>query len=134
MVLGKCVILHYMKNTPTESTVNVQILTNTYAKAVEAVLQKAYDFMEKEKRPIVSVEVGRKYFKLVTAHPRYRDHLWVADTGQRSVHSFVDRVTGDVLKAASWVAPAKGARYNVVTGMDGLLASVDPYGSYLYLK
>lgn len=117
-----------MKNTPTESTVNVQILTNTYAKAVEAVIQKAYDFMEEGKRPTVSVEVGRKYFKLVTKHPDHRNH------SQRSVHSFVDRVTGDVLKAAGWAAPAKGARYNLVTGMDGLLASVDPYGSYLYKR
>jgi hypothetical protein len=44
----------------------------------------------------------------------------------------VDRVTGDVLKAAGWAAPAKGARFNLVTGMNELLAVVDPYGSYLY--
>jgi hypothetical protein len=44
----------------------------------------------------------------------------------------VDRVTGDVLKAAGWSAPAKGVRFNLVTGMNELLAVVDPYGSYLY--
>jgi hypothetical protein len=77
--------------------------------------------MEEDKRPTIELETGRKYFKLVAVHP-----------GQRSVHSFVDRVTGDVLKAASWRGPAKGARYNLVTGLDGLLASIDPYGGYLY--
>jgi len=112
-----------MKNTPMENAMNVQTLTNTYAKAVEAAIQEAYNFMEEGKRPTVSVEVGRKYFKLVTQH-----------THQRSVHSFVDRVTGDVLKAAGWAAPAKGARYNLVTGLDGLLVAIDPYGSYLYKR
>ena len=102
---------------------DIQTLTEQYAKAVEAAIQNAYDFMEEGKRPTVSVENGRKYFKLVTQHP-----------GQRSVHSFVDRVTGDVLKAAGWAAPAKGARFNLVTGMDGLLMSIDPYGSYLYKR
>ena len=102
---------------------NTQPLVNTYAKAVEAKLQEAYSFMEEGKRPTIELETGRKYFKLVAVHP-----------GQRSVHSFVDRVTGDVLKAASWRGPAKGARYNLVTGLDGLLASIDPYGGYLYKR
>ena len=101
---------------------NTQVLTNTYAQVVQDKLQAAYDFMDEDKRPVVEVEVGRKYFKLVT----------VNSERSRSVHSFVDRVTGDVLKAAGWSAPAKGVRFNLVTGMNELLAVVDPYGSYLY--
>lgn len=31
----------------------------------------------------------------------------------RSVHCFIDIATGDVLKAASWKAPAKGARGSI---------------------
>ena len=104
-----------------KNTQNVQVLTQAYATRVEQVIQEAYRFMAEGTRPTVSVEAGRKYFKLV------------ADYGnQRSVHSFVDRVTGDVLKAASWNAPAKGARYNLVTGMDVLLGAVTPHGAYLY--
>jgi hypothetical protein len=103
---------------------NVEALTQQYAKSVEAKVQAVYDFMDEDKRPTVEVEVGRKYFKLVTVHSER----------SRSVHSFVDRVTGDVLKAAGWAAPAKGARFNLATGMNELLAAVDPYGSYLYMR
>lgn len=107
---------------------NTQALTNTYAKAVQDKLQEVYHFMGEDNRPVVEVEVGRKYFKLVTATPTNTQGVEY----QRSVHSFVDRVTGDVLKAAGWSSPAKGARFNLVTGMNELLTAVDPYGSYLY--
>ena len=102
---------------------NVQVLTNTYAQAVQAKLQEAYNFMDADKRPITEVEVGRKYFKIVKNFGH-----------QRSVHSFVDRVTGDVYKPAGWAAPAKGARFNLLTGMSALLLAVDPYGGYLYKR
>ena len=100
---------------------NVQVLTDVYAKAVQDKLQEAYHFMDADKRPTTAVEVGRKYFKVIAVHP-----------GQRSVHSFVDRITGDVFKPAGWAAPAKGARFNLLTGMSTLLLAVDPYGGYLY--
>jgi hypothetical protein len=103
--------------------INTQPLVNTYAKAVQDKLHEAYAWQDAHLRPMVEVEVGRKYFKLVAVHPE-----------GRSVHSFVDRVTGDVLKAATWAAPAKGARFNVVTGLDALLAVVEPYGGYLYKR
>lgn len=38
----------------------------------------------------------------------------------RSVHCFVDTTTGDVLKAASWHAPAKHARGNIFDESNGL--------------
>ena len=37
-----------------------------------------------------------------------------------SVHCFVDRQNGDVLKAASWNAPAKHARGNIFDEKNGL--------------
>lgn len=37
-----------------------------------------------------------------------------------SVHSFVDKTTGDVFKAAGWKGPAKGARGNVHDEHNGL--------------
>ena len=55
------------------------------------------------------IESGRKYHK-----------IWM-ETGDnsRSIHAFVDKVTGDVYKAASIKAPAKGVRFNLMN--DALL-------------
>lgn len=47
---------------------------------------------------------------------------------------FVDALTGDILKAAGWKAPAKGARYNIATeeGMAEMLRNFDTAGRFLY--
>ncbi|UPT95459.1 hypothetical protein J4G48_0040610 [Bradyrhizobium barranii subsp. apii] len=45
----------------------------------------------------------------------------------RSAFAFVDKATGDVLKAASWSKPAKHARGNVFDTHNGL-AKIGPYG------
>jgi hypothetical protein len=55
---------------------------------------------------------GFKYTRIVREGP-----------GERSAYCFIDIKTGDVLKAASWMAPAKGARANIWSsdfGMSGL--------------
>jgi hypothetical protein len=52
---------------------------------------------------------GRKYTKIIM------------DTGnQTSVWAFIDRSNGDVLKPASWKAPAKHPRGNVYDEHDGM--------------
>ena len=71
--------------------------------------------------PQYEVEPGRKYNKVVKV-----------DT-QRMVHSFVDN-EGNVYKAASWRAPAKGVRFNLNTDLDVLREIADPFGGYLYLR
>ncbi|GAA0005257.1 DUF7717 family protein [Bradyrhizobium elkanii] len=43
------------------------------------------------------------------------------------VHCFVDKATGDVLKAETWARPAKHARGNVFDEHNGL-AKMGPYG------
>lgn len=57
---------------------------------------------------------GRRYVKV----------LQIMGGNQRSVHSFVDMkegaTYGNVLKAAGWNAPAKGARGNIFDKNDGL--------------
>jgi hypothetical protein len=63
------------------------------------------------------VEYGRKYAR-----------VFVERTGgSRSVYCFVDRTTGDVLKAASWKAPAKHARGNIFAADP--LKGVGQYGA-----
>jgi len=66
------------------------------------------------------IEPGRKYLKVVMV------------SNQRSVHAFVDAETGDLYKAASWRAPAKGVRYNLINDMNILRKNADWAGSYLY--
>lgn len=60
-------------------------------------------------KPGISVEYGKRYARVVETEGAV----------SRSVHSFVDISTGDILKAASYKAPAKGARgsiYNLSAG------------------
>lgn len=58
--------------------------------------------------PQISIGGGRKYIKIVRVD------------NQTSVHCFVNTENGDVLKAASWKAPAKHARGNIFKEDNGL--------------
>lgn len=71
----------------------------------------------------VDVLPGNKYYKVITVGQ------W-----QRSVHAFVHKETLDLYKPASWKAPAKGARYNLLRDWNTLQQCMDRYGSYLYLR
>ena len=51
-----------------------------------------------------TVDTGRKYHKV----------MMTTDGNSRSVHCFIDKKTGDVLKAESWKSPSKGVRYNLL--------------------
>jgi hypothetical protein len=70
-------------------------------------------------------ESGRKYHKIV-----------MNDGTQRSVHAFVDKKTGGLFKSASWKAPAKGERYNllIIKDREWLLENADWASSYLYKR
>jgi hypothetical protein len=71
------------------------------------------------------IESGRKYHKLIME----------TNSGSRSVHAFVDKKTGEVYKAASFKAPAKGVRYDlrIIEQREWLLENADWAGEYLYL-
>jgi len=70
----------------------------------------------------LSIMYGKKYARIVT-----EDH------GSRSVKCFVDLSSGDILKAASWQAPAKHARGNIFDESKGLDA-IDKHGFVKYLR
>lgn len=63
---------------------------------------------------------------------------------QRSVHAFVVKATGDLVKAASWKAPQKSithpsglaVRYNISTaeGLGKTIEASDRFGGYLYVN
>lgn len=67
------------------------------------------------------IEEGRKYVKVIKVGK------W-----QRSVHSFVNKATGDLYKPAGWKAPIIDPRGNVYTNLDDVLARADIFGGYLY--
>ena len=73
---------------------------------------------------------GKRYIK-ITKVVVDRDGK---NTDQLSVHSFVDRGTGLVYKAAGWNAPAQGARFDLLdeASRKRCFENADPYGSYLY--
>ena len=69
---------------------------------------------------------GRKYHK-----------IWMHIGDRRdSIHAFIDKKTGSVLKPASVKAPAKGERYNLLSipSREKCLESATWHGSYLYAK
>jgi hypothetical protein len=70
-------------------------------------------------------ETGRKYHKII-----------MNAAGQRSCHAFVDKKTGSLLKSASWKAPAKGERFNLllIKDREWLLENATWSGQYLYAK
>jgi hypothetical protein len=79
---------------------------------------------------------GGKYLRIVMGHsPEY---------SQRSVHSFVEKATGKVIKSGGWAGPAKStakatkgqllSKYTLSdpASFEKLLANLDPFGGYLY--
>jgi MoaA/NifB/PqqE/SkfB family radical SAM enzyme len=52
--------------------------------------------------PTISVDIGKRYTKIISTRK----------CGQRSVYCFIDK-NGDILKSATWKAPAKGVRGNI---------------------
>jgi len=70
-----------------------------FVDAAQQVMNKHYEDVGYVVKPaVLTTQDGKRYVKVI----RYD-----------SVHCFVDKINGDVLKAASWRAPAKHARGNI---------------------
>jgi hypothetical protein len=72
------------------------------------------------------IESGRKYHKIIME----------TNGGSRSVHAFVDKKTGEVYKPASFKAPAKHVRFNLlmIESREKCFERADWAGGYLYLN
>lgn len=68
---------------------------------------------------VFTVSMGKRYAKIISN-----------GTG-RSVHTFIDRTNGNVLKAAGWAAPAKHARGSIFSAQNGMEAVSVYGGNYL---
>ena len=78
------------------------------------------DFRENGLAETLGFKKGRKYIKIFTTKD---------GKTPRSAWAFVDTTNGDILKAASWAAPAKGARGNIFDENNGM-GRVDAYGPH----
>jgi hypothetical protein len=71
--------------------------------------------------PKVEITFGKKYAKVIKVD------------NSRCVHCFIDLSNGDILKAATFNAPAKQARGNIFDNNCGVGTAVNVYGAR-YLK
>ena len=85
-----------------------------YSDKLEAHDKKSFPDLDPR---MVGVDEGSKYMK-----------VWVSSYNSKSVYCFVNRENGDILKAASWKAPAKGKRSNIFDADNGL-SGMGPYGA-----
>jgi hypothetical protein len=83
---------------------------------------------------LFTVEYGKKYDRIVQ---EYSKHF---DSRHRSVHAFVERSNGKLIKAAGWAAPQRDKsglayRYDLSTaeGFKKAADSATSTGGYLYL-
>ena len=69
---------------------------------------------------------GRKYHKI---------WMYIGDR-RDSIHAFIDKKTGSVLKPASVKSPAKGERYNLLSipSREKCFENATWHGSYLYAR
>ena len=78
---------------------------------------------------------GRNYsYALISGRKYHKVFMYI--NGQRdSIHAFIDKKTGDVFKPASFKAPAKGVRYNVlnIQSREEMFKYADWAGEYLYM-
>jgi len=75
-----------------------------YVKEIEIAQAKEWEAYKYDMNnvPTFGIEVGKKYARITKTS-------W----GQKSVHCFVEMTTGDIYKAATFSAPAKGVRGNI---------------------
>jgi len=77
---------------------------------------------------------GRNYSYALISGRKYHKVMQCVDGQTESVHAFIDRKTGEVYKAASYKAPAKGVRFNllIIQEREFVLENCDWAGGYLY--
>ena len=77
---------------------------------------------------------GRNYSYALVSGRKYHKLMQCVDGQTESVHAFIDRKTGEVYKAASYKAPAKGVRFNllIIEEREFVLENCDWAGGYLY--
>ena len=85
------------------------------------------------------VKTGKKYYKIVQQeYETWEKSKYYGQYRDSSVHSFVDKETGEVYKPAGWAKPAKHVRFDM-RDVKQLKFLLDPKnvgwaGGYLYMR
>jgi len=100
-----------------ESTQDMDSAVQEWIISVQRIIDSYHKKMEYKEfmRPVLSFKKGPKYYKIIKQDI------------QQSVFAFIDRQNGDILRAAGWAKPAKGARGNLFDRDKGL-GRITPYG------
>lgn len=101
----------------------MHLLTQEYAKHFE---EKGYS--PAMTPPTFKARIGSKNAKIVQCE--LRGLVWK----ESSVYCFIALNNGDILKAAGWNAPAKGARGNIFNDDCDVGKRATVYGSGLYIR
>ena len=109
---------------PTNGTDDEQQVYKTACQLVST-LQQDYDnkYHGVANYSFELITTGRKYYKIIAKN--------------QGVHAFIDKKTGDVYKPASYKAPAKIVRYNLLdinSCAKLFFSNPDWAGGYLYLR
>jgi len=77
---------------------------------------------------------GQNYSYALVSGRKYHKVMQCINGETESVHAFIDRKSGEVYKAASVKAPAKGVRFNllIISQRNWLFEHADWAGGYLY--
>ena len=116
----------------TTLSANIQLIENRLQQLIAALIKQFDEYSRRNyghpsdiNYLAFEIVKGTKYYKLIMRQ----------GTGT-SVHAFISRQTGAVYKPASWRAPAKHVRYNLLddTSFAECLRRADWSGLYLRLK
>ena len=79
---------------------------------------------------------GQNYSYALVSGRKYHKVMQCVNGETESVHAFIDRKSGEVYKAASYKAPAKGVRFNLllIKDREWLFENADWAGGYLYVR
>ena len=79
---------------------------------------------------------GQNYSYALVSGRKYHKVMQCVNGETESVHAFIDRKSGEVYKAVSYKAPAKGVRFNLllIKDREWLFENADWAGGYLYVR
>ena len=121
-----------MPETMLTQSEKIEKWVNEYCGSLEANYHQTYPNSSRDKE--FKMQLGRKYWKIL------QWDYWDSDNTKfsESVHSFVDKNTGEVYKPASYKSPAKIVRYDMRLISDRAKLHDPEFtgwaGGYLYLR
>jgi hypothetical protein len=106
-----------------------EMLLARIQRLIDSLVQNYLDY---HKRNFGNTDVREITYEIVPGTKYYK--LLQKDSGT-SVHAFIHKQSGAVYKPASWKAPAKHVRYNLLddVSFESCLKRADWAGGYLYI-